>query len=151
VAAEGRSRWLCDACGLIAYQNPKIVAATLPIRDGRVVLLRRAIEPAHGKWTYPAGFMELGETVEDAARRETWEEICSRVTITGPARLYAYPDAAVVTIVYEARVPARAPRPGVESLEVRWFAPHEIPWRDLAFRSTYHALKEWVETLPRER
>jgi ADP-ribose pyrophosphatase YjhB (NUDIX family) len=151
VAAEGRTRWVCAACGFISYQNPKIVAATLPVRAGRVALLRRAIEPALGRWTMPAGYLEMGETVEAAARRETLEEIRVRVALTGPPQVYSYLNASVVTVVYPARVLSGSPRPGPEALEVRWFSPEEIPWRDLAFRSVYHPLKFWVETSSRER
>jgi ADP-ribose pyrophosphatase YjhB (NUDIX family) len=89
--------------------------------------------------------MELGETVQDAAIRETREEIGCRVRLDGPARLYSYDDAAVVTVVYDARVVGAGPRAGVESLEVQVFAADEIPWDRLAFRSTYHALRDWAE------
>lgn len=147
VVEEKRHRFVCTECRLITYHNPKIVAASLPVWRGKIILLRRAIEPALGKWTHPAGYMELGETVEDAARRETWEEIGCRVRLTGAPRLYSYPDAAVVTVVYDARVVGAGPRPGIESLEVRAFAPEEIPWEDLAFRSTFHALRDWVQGL----
>jgi ADP-ribose pyrophosphatase YjhB (NUDIX family) len=99
----------------------------------------------------PAGYMEMGETVEAAARRETWEEIRVRVVLAGPPQIYSYMGAAVVTVVYPARVPSGSPRPGPEALEVRWFRPEEIPWRELAFRSVYHPLKYWVETSFRER
>lgn len=143
---EGRKRWVCGSCAFIAYQNPKPVAATLPVQGGRIWLLRRNIEPSLGLWTYPAGFMEMGETVEQAAQRETWEEIRARVKIVGPPRLYSYPDASVVTVVYPARITSGRPRPTPESQEVQAFLPSEIPWKDLAFRSTYHALKDWVET-----
>jgi ADP-ribose pyrophosphatase YjhB (NUDIX family) len=146
VKEEGRERFVCTVCALISYQNPKVVAATLPVRRGKIYLLRRNIEPSKGLWTYPAGFMELGETVEEAAQRETWEEIRARVRLTGAPRLYSYPDAAVVTIVYPAAVTGAAPRPGPESQCVEAFAPSEIPWRELAFRSVFHALKDWVET-----
>lgn len=89
--------------------------------------------------------MELGETVTDAARRETREEIRARVRLTRGPFIYSYGDAAVVTVVYEGTVVGRAPSAGVESLEVRSFRPEEIPWDELAFRSTYHALRDWVE------
>jgi ADP-ribose pyrophosphatase YjhB (NUDIX family) len=95
--------------------------------------------------------MEMGETVEDAAKRETWEEIRARVRLSGPPRIYSYPDAAVVTVVYPADVTGPAPRPGPESQCVEAFSPGELPWRELAFRSTYHALKDWVESLPHPR
>lgn len=144
VRAEGRRRYVCDRCDRVSYQNPKIVAATLPERNGKIFLLRRAIEPARGLWTFPAGFMELAETVEAAAQRETREEICCRAELFGGPLIYSYDDAAVVTIVYRARVVGRAPRPGVESLEVRAFAPTAIPWEQLAFRSTFHALRDWA-------
>lgn len=144
VEAEGRNRFVCVDCRLISYQNPKLVAATLPERDGKIYLLRRAIEPAHGLWSHPAGFMELAETVEQAAIRETREEICARVRLFGPPCVYSYKDAAVVTIVYRAEVVGPEPKPGAESLEVRAFHPHEIPWKHLAFRSTFHALRDWA-------
>jgi ADP-ribose pyrophosphatase YjhB (NUDIX family) len=150
VKVEGRNRFVCEECKFISYQNPKIVGATLPVNKGKVYLLRRAIEPAYGRWTHPAGYMEMGESVEDAARRETWEEIRTRVKIIGPPRIYSYKDAAVVTVIYLAEVMGPPPRPGTESLEVRAFRPAEIPWEDLAFRSTFHALKDWAEDMSRE-
>jgi ADP-ribose pyrophosphatase YjhB (NUDIX family) len=144
VEAESRERFACRACSFIVYQNPKIVAATLPVWRGKIILLRRAIEPARGLWSYPAGFMELGETVEEAAVRETREEIGARVKIRGLPRIYSYSDAAVVTLVFLAEAEGAAPRPGLESLEVRAFARTEIPWRELAFRSTFQALRDWA-------
>ncbi len=146
IVEEGRERFACVACAAIAYQNPKIVAATLPVRRGKIFLLRRNIEPSLGLWTFPAGYMELGETAEDAARRETWEEIRARVRLTGGPRIYSYADAAVVTVVYPAAVTGPAPRPGPESQCVEAFSRAEIPWKELAFRSVFHALKDWVET-----
>jgi ADP-ribose pyrophosphatase YjhB (NUDIX family) len=139
VHVEGKNRFVCMECKFISYQNPKIVGATLPVKNGKVCLLRRAIEPAYGLWSHPAGYMELGETVEQAAHRETWEEIRTRVKLIGPPKIYSYEDAAVVTIVYPAKIIGPTPRPGPESLEVKSFSPNEIPWQDLAFRSTYHA------------
>lgn len=147
VHVEGKNRFVCGECKVIAYQNPKIVGATLPVKDGKIYLLRRAIEPAYGLWSHPAGYMELGETVEQAALRETWEEIRTRVRLAGPPRIYSYEDAAVVTIIYPAIVLGPTPKPGPESLEVRAFRPNEIPWNDLAFRSTFHALKDWANKL----
>lgn len=146
VQVEDKDRLVCSECKLIAYQNPKIVGATLPVRDGKIFLLRRAIEPGYGLWTFPAGYMELGETVEDCARRETWEEIRARVELTGAPRLYSYADAATVNIVFPAKVTTRIPRPGPESLEVRTFSKKEIPWKTLAFRSTLHALQDWARS-----
>lgn len=147
VQVEGRNRFVCGECKFIAYQNPKIVGATLPVKEGKIYLLRRAIEPAYGLWSHPAGYMEMGETVEQAALRETWEEIQTRVRLVGPPRIYSYADAAVVTIIYPAEVLGPTPKPGDESLEVRAFHPNEIPWENLAFRSTFHALKDWIKSI----
>ena len=122
------------------------MAATLPVRGGKIYLLRRNIEPSKGLWTFPAGYMELGETVEEAAKRETWEEIRSRVRPTGAPRLYSYPDAGAVTVVYPAAVTGGRPSPGPESQCVEAFSPSEIPWRELAFRSVFHGLKDWLKT-----
>jgi len=145
VVAEKRQRFVCTGCGRIDYINPKIVAGTLPQKNGRIYLLRRAIEPAHGLWTFPAGYMEMGESVPQAAVRETKEEICCQVKVSGNPKIYTYPDAAGITVVYPAFVVKGVPRPGVESLEVRAFSPEEIPWESLAFRSVFHGLRDWVK------
>lgn len=152
VSAEKTRRFLCGGCGYIFYHNPKLVAATLPQRDGRIYLLRRNIEPGRGLWTYPAGYMELGETVEEAALRETREELLCRVRLVSGPRLYSYADAGVVTVTYHARVMAgEEPRPGDEAIEVQSFTPETLPWEELAFRSTLHGLKDWAEDVLAER
>lgn len=146
VAEEKKKRLVCRQCRRITYENPKVVAATLPIRRGKIYLLRRAIEPARGKWTYPAGYAELGESVEEAAIRETREEICTSVKLKKLFGVYSYRDSGVVTFIYLAQVTG-TPSAGVESLEVTAFSLHEIPWKDLAFRSTKDALtdlKSWA-------
>lgn len=144
VHIERRKRFVCVECKGIAYQNPKIVGATLPIHNGKIYLLRRAIEPAYGLWSHPAGYMEMGETVEQAALRETWEEIRTRVRVLGPPKIYSYEDSPIVTVIYPTEVIGPTPCPGAESLEVKAFLPNEIPWKELAFRSTFHALRDWV-------
>lgn len=147
VPAEGRRRQVCKVCGEITYVNPKVVAGLIPVMpDGRIALLRRAIEPAKGKWTYPAGYQEMGESVADAAARETWEEIRVKVKVEGMLGVYSYPDAGVVTIVFVGRVPkGQKPRPGEESQEVQLFSRKELPWKGLAFRSTNEAIKDWLK------
>jgi ADP-ribose pyrophosphatase YjhB (NUDIX family) len=144
VAEERCRRLVCAQCRFIHYQNPKVVAATLPVRNGKIYLLRRNIEPSLGRWTFPAGYMELGEDAMSAAARETREEICCRVADLRLHNVYSYPDSGVVTVVFRARVIGAEPRPGAESQCVQAFRPSEIPWRDLAFRSTFHALRDWV-------
>ena len=144
VAAEGRQRLVCQGCGHIHYLNPKVVAATLPVLDGKVVLIRRAIEPRLGTWSYPAGFVEMGETVEEAAVRETSEEACLTVSIERLLNVYTSPDAPVIVIAYLARCEGGQPRPGAEALEVGLFAPEELPWDNLAFPTTVAALRDWL-------
>lgn len=146
VKEEKHRRHVCSKCRTITYINPRVVAGLIPVTpDGRVVLLRRGIEPAYGAWSYPAGFLELGETVSDAAVRETFEEIRLPVKPGHMIGLYSYRDAGVVTVVYEGRA-ARGKKPSVtpEAIEVRAFKYSEIPWKDLAFRSTRDALKDWA-------
>lgn len=153
VPAERKRRLVCSSCALITYTNPKVVAGLIPVtKDGRVALLRRDIEPARGKWTYPAGYQEMGESVVQAAERETWEEIRARVKNPRLLDIYSYEDAAVVTIVYVAKLKAgEHPSPGEESQDIALFKPSEIPWKDLAFRSTTHALRDWLKLLKQAR
>ena len=153
VAVEGRRRLVCERCGEITYINPKVVAGLIPVLpDGRIALLKRDIEPAKGKWSYPAGYLEMGESVADAAARETWEEILTRVTVRNMLGVYSYPDAGVVTIVFVGDVKrGETPRPGLESQEVELFTVDKIPWRDLAFRSTTEALSDWVKGVTPEK
>ena len=144
VPTEERTRLVCQACGYIHYLNPKVVAATLPVIDGKVVLIRRAIEPRLGTWSYPAGYVELGETVEEAARRETSEEACLDVRLVRLLNVYSSPGGRVVVVAYLAQCPNGEPRPGHEALEARLFAPEELPWDELAFPTTVSALRDWL-------
>jgi ADP-ribose pyrophosphatase YjhB (NUDIX family) len=146
VPEEERDRLVCTGCGQILYINPKIVAGTIPVVDGRVWLLRRGIEPRYGSWTFPAGFMEMGESVEEAAARETLEELNVQVTIRRLLNVYSLPTMSTVHIIYLAEALTDATG-GKETLEFATFAPHEIPWDDLAFWSTRAALEDWVAML----
>ena len=147
IPTETRPRLYCASCGYIHYINPKVVCGTLPIEDGRVWLLRRGIEPRLGYWTYPAGFQEIDESSDEAAVRETLEELGCPVEITRLFGVYSRPHAPV-NIVYLARLPGNgpAPAPTDEALEVRAFARDEIPWDDLAFISTQAVLRDWVDS-----
>lgn len=144
VEVEERHRLVCDACTLITYVNPKPVVGTLPIWSGRVYLVRRNIEPALGAWTNPAGFLEVDETAEEGALRETREETNLDVEITGLLNVYSRPIAHVVVIVYLARVTGGEPRIQPETQEIAAFAPEAIPWDDLAFSTTHWALRDWL-------
>lgn len=130
-------------CGHIYYLNPKIVAGTIPVKDGRVWLLRRAIEPRRGFWTFPAGFMEMGETVEEAAIRETLEELNLHVEMGDLVGIYSRPEMTTVHIIYRTQAISE-PSAGKESLGFRLFMPSEIPWGELAFWTTRRALEDWV-------
>lgn len=149
VEVDRRHRLTCVDCRHITYINPKLVAGVIPVLpDGRIILLKRNMQPALGFWTYPAGYQEWGESVAEAAQRETREEIKTNVTITRLIGVYSYSDAGVVTIVYEGRVGKKEkPAPGEEAQELMMVKPNQIPWKELAFRSTRDALKDWKKSL----
>ncbi len=132
----------CPACGYLAYYNPKPVAAVIPVDDqGRVILLRRGFDPRRGCWTFPGGFVELGESVEDAVGRETAEELGISIELRRLVGVYSRADDQVVLIVFLARAVGQ-PRTSPEAIEVRAFAPAALPWDELAFWSTERALRE---------
>lgn len=132
---DTRVRAVCPACGTIHYENPLNVVGTVPVWGERVLLCRRAIEPRRGLWTLPAGFMELGETTEQGALRETREEAGADVALEGLFTLLNVARIGQVHFYYRARLLSEHLAPGPETLEARLFAEHEIPWEDLAFRT----------------
>ena len=144
---DHRPRLVCPE-GHVTWRNPRVVVGTLPVQGGRVFLGRRAIEPARGRWGNPSGFLEVGEAVQEGARRETEEETELRVEVGGLVGVYSRPHAGIVTIVYEATVVGGRPEPAAETSEVRDFGPDEIPWAELAFSTTESALRDWVASLP---
>ena len=152
VPTEGRARMVCRECGHIHYVNPKVVSGTLPVEDGGVWLLRRGIEPRLGFWTYPAGFQEYDESTEEAAVRETLEEIGCVVVIDRLFGVYSRPGGPVVNVVYLAHFanPRTVPCTSPEALEVRRFTPHNLPWDELAFPSTERVLADWARHAPNE-
>lgn len=143
-AGDNRERHICPQCGLVHYQNPKLVAGCVPQWQGQVLLCRRAIEPRRNYWTVPAGFHELGESLPQAAAREALEEACTVVKIE---RLFAMIDvvqAGQVHVMYSAHLVDGVFAVGEESLEVGLFDPQQIPWRDLAFPSVRFTLERFV-------
>ncbi len=142
---DNRQRYVCNACGAIHYQNPRMVVGCLPEWDNQVLLCRRAIEPRHGLWTLPAGFMENGESTVEGAARETLEEAGARVEILDLYSLFSLPDIDQVYLLFRARLLDLDFAPGEESLEVRLFREHEIPWDELAFRTVESTLRLYFE------
>ncbi|MBE9603256.1 NUDIX hydrolase [Acetobacteraceae bacterium H6797] len=144
---EDRERLVCGDCGFIAYENPKIVTGAVVSDDeGRILLCRRAIEPRRGFWTIPAGYMELGETVQEGAAREAWEEARVKLAIDGMLAVWSIARIGQVQIIFRARLAEPGFAPGPESLEVRLFAWEEIPWTELAFPTVHWSLQRWRET-----
>jgi ADP-ribose pyrophosphatase YjhB (NUDIX family) len=136
-------RWVCDQCGEIHYQNPKLVVGTVPEHGGRLLLCRRAIEPRYGYWTLPAGFMENDETVADAALRETLEEAGARVELGAAFSMISVPRVNQVHVFYLARLGNLELKPGEETLEVKLFDEAAIPWAEVAFRTVATTLRLW--------
>ncbi len=141
---DNRTRDVCDACGYVAYENPKVVVGSVVVDRGHVLLCRRAIEPRRGFWTLPAGYLELAETVEEGAAREAAEEAGAAIVLDGILALYSISRIGQVQVIFRARFdgPARF-APGDESLDVRLFGWDSIPWADLAFPSVRWALDAW--------
>ncbi len=142
---DDRARDVCGHCGFVDYKNPKIVAGSVTSFERRILLCRRAIEPRRGFWTLPAGYLELGESVEDGARREAFEEARARIVIEAMLGVYSVPRISQVQIMFRARLEAPAFAAGPESLEVALFDWAKIPWPDIAFPTVGWALRQWKE------
>ncbi|MCB8887688.1 NUDIX hydrolase [Vreelandella malpeensis] len=141
---DDRPRYLCDACGTIHYQNPRIVAGTLPVLGDKVLLCRRAIAPRKGYWTLPAGYMENAETTREAGLRETWEEATASVELKELYTLIDLPHINQVYMIFLAELRGDF-APGVESLEVALFDERDIPWDALAFPTIERTLAHFFE------
>jgi len=145
VKAGEPDRLCCDGCGFVFYLDPKLAAGVVATCGGRVLLLRRAIEPAYGAWVFPGGFVDRGEHPEQAAAREAREEAGVEVRLDGMLGIYTHPPGSpVVLVVYRGEVTAGAPQALDESLEVGLFDPRELPWPELAFTTTRLALSDYV-------
>ena len=140
-ADDNRDRAVCTVCETIHYENPLNVVGTLPSWQDKVLLCRRAIEPRRGLWTLPAGFMELGETMAEGALRETVEESGAHVELDDLFSLIDVVRVGQVHLFYRARMLDIDFVPGPESLEARLFAEDEVPWDEIAFRTTKMTLE----------
>ena len=139
------TRAICDACGTVHYQNPKMVVGCLATYEDRILLARRAIEPRHGLWTLPAGFMENNETAAEGAAREAMEEANARVEITDLYTVYSLPHISQVYMMFRARLLDPDVSPGIESLDVKLAHEDEIPWDQLAFTMVKRSLEHFIE------
>jgi ADP-ribose pyrophosphatase YjhB (NUDIX family) len=137
-------RLVCQACAFIFYQDPKVVAGTIFTLDGGIVLLKRGVEPALGKWVFPGGYVDRGESVQEAAIRETKEESQLDVKLGALLNVYSYAGSANVIVVYTAEVIGGALAAADESVEAAIFSAQQLPWKDLAFESTKHALDDYI-------
>ena len=148
---DDRPRYVCDQCRTIHYENPKMVVGCIPERNGRILLCRRAIEPCVGLWTVPAGYLENGETITAAARRETLEETGSQVEIAEVFSLFTLLPWQQVYLIFRARLLDESFGPTRESLEVRLFEESEIPWDAIAFETIKETLKFYYDDLHQGR
>ena len=143
-ADDNRERAVCPRCETVHYRNPLIVVGCVAEKDGKILLCRRAIEPRHGYWTVPAGFMELGESLAAGAARETLEEACAEIDIGHLFASVDVVDAGQVHLFFTGRLRGSY-GVGSESLESALFAPEDIPWDELAFQSGRYALQQYIE------
>ncbi len=144
VGPEKKLEMVCSGCGFVYFLGQKVVACTIAMDADRILLTRRAIHPAHGKWTFPGGYVDWGEPVESAAIRETYEETGLTVDLGGLIGVYSYPATPVVIVVYEARVTGGILTPCHENDRVEWVERDAIPWEELAFPSTSAALRDFL-------
>ncbi|WP_152046969.1 NUDIX hydrolase [Aureimonas psammosilenae] len=143
--SDEHERRICDHCGFVDYQNPKIVVGSVIRHEGMVLLCRRAIEPRSGFWTIPAGYMELNETPEGGAAREAFEEAGARISISRLLAIYSVPRISQVQLIFRATLADPHLAPGQETLELKLFPFADIPWDELAFPSVHWALRQDAE------
>ena len=144
-AGDHLPRHVCAACGVIHYQNPRIITGCIPVWEDQILICRRAIEPRHGYWTLPAGFMENGETVQHGAAREAQEEALADVEIGPLISMVNVLASQQVHMLFRAKLKNLDVGAGAESLEVKLINPNNIPWDDLAFESVRFTLRRFME------
>lgn len=142
---DSLTRAVCDACGNIQYENPKIVVGCVPVHGDRILICKRAIEPRYGLWTLPAGFMENNESAPEGAAREALEEANARVEIEDLYTVYSIPHISQVYMMFRARLLDLDFSPGIESLEVKLVTAAEIPWNELAFAMVKRTLENYLQ------
>jgi 8-oxo-dGTP diphosphatase len=143
IKSQEPERLVCRHCNFVYYLDPKVAAVTVTLVDKRIVLVKRSISPGYGKWVIPGGFVDRGETLEEAAIRETLEETNLKVRIISLLNVYSYPGSTVIVVAYQAEAVSGVPAACDESLELTLCPYEEIPWSELAFPSTRDALKDY--------
>ena len=151
IEGDDRARFVCSNCQTVFYSNPKMVIGAIPEWDGKILLCRRAIEPARGKWTLPAGYLENGETISECAVRETREEACAVIADLTPYALVNLPRINQVYFIFRSQLAEHKFHPGTESLEVKLFPPAEIPWKEVAFASIKEVLQLYCDDLNQKK
>lgn len=142
---DNRERFVCQACSYIHYQNPRMICGTIPVFEDKILLCRRAIEPRKGYWTLPAGFMENGETIEEASVRETYEEALAVSVKPQLYSIFSLPHINQVHIFYKCDIKDGKFGAGTETLESALFSLDEIPWDELSFRTVIQCIKHYIE------
>lgn len=146
---DDRLRSVCDSCGTIHYENPKMVVGCIPEWENKILLCRRAIEPRYGRWTIPAGYLENGETLIEGTKRETLEEAGARIEILSLYTIYNLTHINQVYLLFRARLLDLDYQSGEESLEVKLFEEHDIPWDNIAFTVIRETLKLYFQDRPK--
>ena len=144
---DSNNRIVCKNCGKIHYINPRLIVGCLPVHDEKVLICKRAIEPCKGKWNLPAGFMELNESAEAGAVRETKEEANAEVDIVRLHCVYSIPQVNQVYLIFLAQLKNLDFSPGIESLEVQLFGKLDMPWDEIGFTSSVFAIKNYFDNL----
>jgi len=142
---DDRERFICEGCGHIHYQNPRMIVCTLPVYEDKILLCKRAIDPRYGLWTLPGGFMENDETTHEGAIRETQEEACANIELVEIYSLYNLPHINQVHLFFRANLLDLNFAAGTESLDVKLFTEDEIPWQQLAFIPVIETLKHFFQ------
>lgn len=147
---DDHERMVCDDCGFISYENPKLIAGAVVLHGEQVLLCKRAIYPRKGYWTLPAGFMEMGETPPEGAAREAWEEARAKIEVHDLLAVYTVKRISQIHMFYRAVLPEPVFEPGPESTDVALYNWEDIPWDELAFPSVQWALKHFDAVRGRE-
>jgi len=145
---DSHPRHVCTSCAFVHYLDPKVACGTIAEVDGRFALIERNIDPRKGYWSFPCGFMEIDETTEQAALRETKEETGLDVALEGHLGTYSYPDSfhggSIVVVVYLARILGGTLQAADDCSDAKMITPAEIPWDKLAFKSSISAIQDWL-------